>query len=115
MSAVLPAAGPSLETTEAQRAGIRESVTAGAALTGPYVAMNMAAAFIAGFGLMENSPAVIIGAMLNCNAIWPYCRHCDGARRGGPSLAYPSIGSGSCWSRVRSCRRFIDWLLDAPP
>jgi hypothetical protein len=26
--------------------------------------MNVAAAFIAGFGLMENSPAVIIGAML---------------------------------------------------
>src|SRR5271166_1050201 len=64
MGAVLSTAGPSLETTEAQRAGIRESVTAGAALTGPYVAMNMAAAFIAGFGLMENSPAVIIGAML---------------------------------------------------
>jgi len=64
MGAVLSAAGPSLETTEAQRAGIRESVTAGAALTGPYVAMNVAAAFIAGFGLMENSPAVIIGAML---------------------------------------------------
>src|SRR5271165_4931293 len=64
MSAVLSAAGPSPETTEAQRAEIRESVTAGAALTGPYVAMNVAAAFIAGFGLMENSPAVIIGAML---------------------------------------------------
>ena len=64
MGAVLSAAGPSPETTEAQRAEIRESVTAGAALTGPYVAMNVAAAFIAGFGLMENSPAVIIGAML---------------------------------------------------
>src|SRR5271166_1533555 len=64
MGAVLSTAGPSPETTEAQRAGIRESVTAGAALTGPYVAMNVAAAFIAGFGLMENSPAVIIGAML---------------------------------------------------
>ena len=39
-------------------------MTDGAALTGPYLAMNVAAAFIAGFGLMENSPAVIIGAML---------------------------------------------------
>lgn len=55
---------PSRETTAAQRAAIRDSVTAGAALTGPYLAMNIAAAFIAGFGLMENSPAVIIGAML---------------------------------------------------
>ena len=55
---------PSRETTAAQRAAIRDSVTAGAALTGPYLAMNIAAAFIASFGLMENSPAVIIGTML---------------------------------------------------
>jgi uncharacterized hydrophobic protein (TIGR00271 family) len=39
-------------------------VIAGAELTGSYLAMNVAAALIAGFGLMENSPAVIIGAML---------------------------------------------------
>ena len=52
------------EGTELQRAAIRESVTSGSVLTLPYVAMNVAAAFIAGFGLMENSPAVIIGAML---------------------------------------------------
>src|SRR5271166_3168665 len=64
MSTVMSAAGPSPETIEAQRAAIRESVTAGAALTVPYLAMNVAAALIAGFGLMENSPAVIIGAML---------------------------------------------------
>jgi uncharacterized membrane protein len=47
-----------------RRATIRKSVTDGAALTGRYLAMNVAAACIAGFGLMENSPAVIIGAML---------------------------------------------------
>ena len=52
------------EDAELQRAAIRESVTSGSVLTLPYVAMNVAAAFIAGFGLMENSPAVIIGAML---------------------------------------------------
>ncbi len=44
------------ETTETQRVAIRQSITAGAALTRPYLAMNVAAAFIAGFGLMENSP-----------------------------------------------------------
>jgi uncharacterized membrane protein len=33
-------------------------------LTGSYLAMNSAATLIAGFGLFENSPAVIIGAML---------------------------------------------------
>jgi len=52
------------EGPELQRAAIRESVTSGSVLTLPYLAMNVAAAFIAGFGLMENSPAVIIGAML---------------------------------------------------
>jgi len=64
MSAAQPAGAPNYQTTDARRAAIRESVTAGAALTRPYLAMNVAAAFIAGFGLMENSPAVIIGAML---------------------------------------------------
>jgi uncharacterized hydrophobic protein (TIGR00271 family) len=64
MSAAQPAGAPNYHTTDARRTVIRESVTAGAALTRPYLAMNVAAAFIAGFGLMENSPAVIIGAML---------------------------------------------------
>jgi uncharacterized hydrophobic protein (TIGR00271 family) len=50
--------------TEVKRAAIRESVASGAALNGSYLAMNLAATLIAGFGLMENSPAVIIGAML---------------------------------------------------
>ena len=52
------------QVIEAKRAAIRESVASGAALTGAYLAMNLAAALIAGFGLIENSPAVIIGAML---------------------------------------------------
>ncbi|MGB9432990.1 MAG: DUF389 domain-containing protein [Candidatus Acidiferrum sp.] len=52
------------QAIEAKRTAIRESVASGAALNGPYLAMNLAAALIAGFGLIENSPAVIIGAML---------------------------------------------------
>jgi uncharacterized hydrophobic protein (TIGR00271 family) len=52
------------QVTEAKRAAIRESVASGAALNGSYLAMNLAATMIAGFGLLENSPAVIIGAML---------------------------------------------------
>jgi uncharacterized hydrophobic protein (TIGR00271 family) len=56
--------GISPRLTEVKRAAIRESVSSGAALTGSYLAMNLAAALIAGFGLIENSPAVIIGAML---------------------------------------------------
>jgi uncharacterized membrane protein len=52
------------EMAEAKRGAVRESVSSGAALNGSYLAMNLAAALIAGFGLLENSPAVIIGAML---------------------------------------------------
>lgn len=64
MSAAQPTAEPNVQPIEARRAAIRGSVIAGAELTGSYLAMNVAAALIAGFGLMENSPAVIIGAML---------------------------------------------------
>jgi len=49
---------------EAQRLATRQSVASGSALTGSYLAMNAAATLMAGFGLLQNSPAVIIGAML---------------------------------------------------
>jgi len=64
MDAALPSTELGFQEIGPRRAAICESVIAGAALTGPYLGMNVAAAFIAGFGLMENSPAVIIGAML---------------------------------------------------
>jgi uncharacterized hydrophobic protein (TIGR00271 family) len=64
MSAPQPTAEPNSQTIESRRAAVSQSVIASAALTGPYLGMNVAAAFIAGFGLIENSPAVIIGAML---------------------------------------------------
>jgi uncharacterized hydrophobic protein (TIGR00271 family) len=56
--------GFDLRRDEAQRSATRESVACGSALTGAYLAMNAAATLIAGFGLLQNSPAVIIGAML---------------------------------------------------
>src|SRR6516225_3672106 len=49
---------------ESQRAATRDAVTSGGALSGSYLAMNAAATLMAGFGLLQNSPAVIIGAML---------------------------------------------------
>ena len=50
--------------SQAQRAATHELVASGSALTGSYLAMNAAATLLAGFGLLQNSPAVIIGAML---------------------------------------------------
>lgn len=52
------------QRNESQREAIRDTVRSGAAMTAPYLAMNAAATLLAGFGLLENSPAVIIGAML---------------------------------------------------
>src|SRR3974377_108690 len=53
-----------LRRDETKRAATRDAVTSGATITGSYLAMNAAATLLAGFGLLQNSPAVIIGAML---------------------------------------------------
>ena len=52
------------QLNEDQRSAVHEAIASGAMLTASYVAMNVAAALIAGLGLIENSPATIIGAML---------------------------------------------------
>src|SRR5215467_7893321 len=49
---------------DAQRLATRELVASGSILSGSHLAMNAAATMLAAFGLLENSPAVIIGAML---------------------------------------------------
>jgi len=67
---IINRSSPSRITAE-QRSATREAVASAAALTGPYLAMNAAATLIAGFGLFENSPAVIIGAMLIATLFGP--------------------------------------------
>jgi hypothetical protein len=52
------------ELTADRYSAIKESISSGATLSVPYLTMNLAGALIAGLGLMENSPATIIGAML---------------------------------------------------
>src|SRR5271168_5590426 len=79
---------------EAQRIAARESVQSGAALTGSYLAMNAAATLIAGFGLFENSPAVIIGAMLIAMLFGPIV----GIALGLAEADMPLLGrSIACW------------------
>src|SRR5215831_6609569 len=56
--------GFNLRRSEAERLATRNSVTSGSALTSSYLAVNAAGTLMAGFGLLQNSPAVIIGAML---------------------------------------------------
>ncbi len=57
--------------TELRRIQTRRSAEEAAALGRPYLLMNAAATLIAGFGLFEDSPAVIIGAMLIAALLGP--------------------------------------------
>ena len=50
---------------------VRHSIRVNGALDGTYVAMNTLATMIACYGLFENSPAVIIGAMIVAMLIGP--------------------------------------------
>ena len=59
------------DPTLARRAQTRRAVEGTAAFGGPYLLMNAAATLIAGFGLFEDSPAVIIGAMLIAALLGP--------------------------------------------
>jgi hypothetical protein len=59
------------EPTAMRRIQTRRSAAEAAALGSPYLLMNVAATLIAGFGLFEDSPAVIIGAMLIAALIGP--------------------------------------------
>jgi uncharacterized membrane protein len=46
------------------RTEVRASIRANSVCDGSYLTMNALATVIAGYGLFENSPAVIIGAMI---------------------------------------------------
>lgn len=93
------------QITETKRAAIREAVTSGAALTGAYLAMNLAAALIAGFGLIENSPAVIIGAMLIAMLYGPIVGIALGLAEANMQLLGRALFGGSC----RRCIGFGRW------
>ena len=59
------------DSIDARRILTRRSAEDAAGLSGPYLLMNAAATLIAGFGLFEDSPAVIIGAMLIAALLGP--------------------------------------------
>jgi uncharacterized hydrophobic protein (TIGR00271 family) len=56
---------------ENQREVIRETIRANSTADGVYVTMNVLATLIACYGLLENSPAVVIGAMLIAMLLGP--------------------------------------------
>jgi uncharacterized hydrophobic protein (TIGR00271 family) len=59
------------DPTDMRRIETRRSAADAAAFGSPYLLMNAAATLIAGFGLFEDSPAVIIGAMLIAALLGP--------------------------------------------
>ncbi len=92
--------GFGIRRSEAQRSTTRAAVTAGSALTGSFLAMNAAATLIAGFGLLENSEAVIIGAMLIAMLFGPIVGIALGLAEGNLRLLARSLLSeiaGAAW------------------
>jgi uncharacterized hydrophobic protein (TIGR00271 family) len=59
------------EAVEAARAIVRESVAESSVFDGPYAMMNMLATIVASYGLLSNSPAVVIGAMIIAMLLGP--------------------------------------------
>ena len=49
---------------------VRENIRNGAVLSSPYLLMNVLAAIIATDGLLANSPAVVISAMIVAMVLW---------------------------------------------
>jgi uncharacterized hydrophobic protein (TIGR00271 family) len=80
-----------LHRDEAQLETTRRAVTSGAALRGSYLGMNAAAALLAGFGLLQNSPAVIIGAMLVAMLFGPIVGIALGLAEANPVLLGRSL------------------------
>jgi uncharacterized hydrophobic protein (TIGR00271 family) len=58
-------------TPNEQREIVRRNINNGAVLNSPYLAMNTLAAIIASYGLLANSPAVVIGAMIVAMLLGP--------------------------------------------
>jgi len=89
-----------LQSSDARRTATREAVASGSALSGPFLAMNAAATLIAGFGLLQNSEAVIIGAMLIAMLFGPIVGIALALAEGNLSLLSRSLLSeiaGALW------------------
>src|SRR5215469_2935653 len=92
--------------SQAQRAATHELVASGSALTGSYLAMNAAATLLAGFGLLQNSPAVIIGAMLIAMLFGPLVGIALGLAEANIPLLARSLVSeiaGAAWVLAIGC------------
>lgn len=56
---------------QAAQIAVRDSILSGAKLSSPYLIMNMFATIVAGYGLLANSAAVVIGAMIIAMLLGP--------------------------------------------
>jgi len=85
---------------EVRLSATRNAVAASSCLTWSYLAMNTAATLIAAFGLLENSPAVIIGAMLVAMLFGPIVGVALALAEAQMKLLQRSLIAlviGSCW------------------
>jgi uncharacterized hydrophobic protein (TIGR00271 family) len=67
----MPDASQALPADADSRSEVRKQITSGAAFDVPYALLNVLATIIASYGLLENSAAVVIGAMLIAQLLGP--------------------------------------------
>lgn len=63
--------GSSIHRTIKAQLPVRQAIAAGALLTSPYLIMNALATIVASYGLLANSTAVVIGAMIIAMLLGP--------------------------------------------
>lgn len=66
-----PKEKPALNGVDRMRAKVRRSIVSGSGLSVPYVVMNGLATAVASYGLLSNSTAVVIGAMIIAMLLGP--------------------------------------------
>lgn len=85
-----------------RKAEIRAEISDSSSVTPGYLFMNAAATLIAGFGLFQNSPAVIIGAMLIAMLLGPIL---------GIALSLAEADVGRFWRAFRNELIGVAWVL----
>ena len=90
-------------------------VASGSALTGAYLAMNAAATMLAGFGLLQNSPAVIIGAMLIAMLFGPLVGIALGLAEANLSLLGRSLLGENRGRCMGAGHRLFGWHGESQP
>jgi uncharacterized hydrophobic protein (TIGR00271 family) len=95
--------GATAQEEAAKRQGVREAIRAGSRISPPFLVMNCLATIVACYGLLSNSTAVVIGAMLIAMLLGPITGMALAVVDGDGDLFVDSLGAeigGALWVLV---------------